>query len=176
MAFRQPYVSKAKIKIDAHKHDEQIKAIEEARRIEAALAEMEAECEEEEFGEESYEGEEEEIHFEYEDPFQVGRIDLSFPESTEEFKDSDQCYPPSYYTLSPKERLILLYAENFRHQFVINNCKRRPLVLALPNECNVQVNYFPQIAQANLLFINVFLIEIRMHYHTTNSISPHPFD
>lgn len=143
MAFRRPYVSKAKIKIDPHKHDEQIKAIEEARRAEAALAEMEAECEEEEYGEESYEGEEEEIHFESEDPFQVGRIDISFPETTEEFKDSDQCYQPSYYTLSPKERLLLLYAENFRHQFVINNCKRRPLVLALPNECNVQVNYFP---------------------------------
>ncbi|KNC23965.1 Coiled-coil domain-containing protein lobo, partial [Lucilia cuprina] len=71
---------------------------------------------------------------------QVGRIDLSFPETVEEFKDSIHCHPPSYYTISAKERLLLLHAENFRHQFVINNSNRRPLVLALPNECNVQVS------------------------------------
>ncbi|KAM8703708.1 hypothetical protein ACLKA7_008352 [Drosophila subpalustris] len=68
----------------------------------------------------------------------IGKIDLSFPETTEEFQNSPQCYPPSYYTLSPKERLLLLYAENFRKQFVLGHPKRRAMVLALPNECNVQ--------------------------------------
>lgn len=147
MAFRHPFVSKAKIKIDPHKHDEQIKAIEESHQLDEALIEMEADCEEEEYYGEDCEDEEEEIHYESEDPFQIGRIDISFPETIEEYKDSDQCYPISYYTLSPKERLLLLYAENFRHQFVINNCKRRPLVLALPNECNIQVNSFPRKSQ-----------------------------
>lgn len=137
------YTSKAKIKIDPHKHDNLIKAIEDAHREADRLAEFEAENE---CGEEDLiSGEEEELA-EYEtestlleDPFQIGRIDLSFPETIDEFKDSVHCYPPSYYTLSPKERLLLLYAENFRHQFVVQNTKRRPLVLAIPNECNVQV-------------------------------------
>ncbi|XP_037813549.1 coiled-coil domain-containing protein lobo [Lucilia sericata] len=138
---RQPYISKAKIKIDPHKHDDQIKSIEEAHQETARLAEMEAENADIE--EASYEEEEEleDLKIETvqnEDSRQVGRIDLSFPETVEEFKDSIHCYPPSYYTLSAKERLLLLYAENFRHQFVINNSNRRPLVLALPNECNVQ--------------------------------------
>ncbi|XP_036320532.1 coiled-coil domain-containing protein lobo-like [Rhagoletis pomonella] len=72
------------------------------------------------------------------EPVNIGRIDLSFPETAAEFANSSLCYPPSYYTLSPKERLLLLYAENFRSQFSTLYPKRRALVLALPNECNVQ--------------------------------------
>ncbi|KAM7359690.1 coiled-coil domain-containing protein lost boys [Cochliomyia hominivorax] len=132
------YISKAKIKIDLHKYDDELKAIEKAHRVE----EIEAECDEEEY---SYkEGDEEDFDgldfqpIQAEDSFNVGRIDLSFPETIEEFQDSVECYPPSYYTLSAKERVLLLYAENFRNQFVIRNSKRRPLVLAVPNECKVQ--------------------------------------
>ncbi|KAL9897654.1 coiled-coil domain-containing protein lost boys [Glossina fuscipes fuscipes] len=101
-----------------------------------------AELAAEEALEEECEEEEDEEYFEEllgnEDSTIVGRIDLAFPETIDEFADSELCYPPSYYTLSPKERLLLLYAENFRHQFIINNPNRRPLVLALPNECKVQ--------------------------------------
>ncbi|KAI8121788.1 Coiled-coil domain-containing protein lobo [Lucilia cuprina] len=138
---RQPYISKAKITIDSHKHDDQIKSIEEAQHEAVRLDYMDAKNAD--IKEARYEVEDKFDDLDNEtvqnkDSYQVGRIDLSFPETVEEFKDSIHCYPPSYYTISAKERLLLLYAENFRHQFVINNSKRRPLVLALPNECNVQ--------------------------------------
>ncbi|XP_055851877.1 coiled-coil domain-containing protein lobo [Episyrphus balteatus] len=66
-----------------------------------------------------------------------GRIDLAYPEHLE-FKSSSECYPRSYYTLSGKERLLLLFAENFRRQFNSSYPNRRPLLLATKNECNVQ--------------------------------------
>lgn len=46
--------------------------------------------------------------------------------------------PDSYFTLSPKEKLLLLFAENFRRQFKEHYSHRRPLVLAVENECQVQ--------------------------------------
>lgn len=47
-------------------------------------------------------------------------------------------FPKSYNTLSPKEKILLLYAENLRRQFKEKYPKRRPLVLACYNECKVQ--------------------------------------
>lgn len=46
--------------------------------------------------------------------------------------------PESYFSLSPKEKLLLLFAENFRRQFKELFQSRRPLVLAVENECRVQ--------------------------------------
>uniref|UniRef100_W8AYE9 Dynein regulatory complex subunit 7 n=1 Tax=Ceratitis capitata TaxID=7213 RepID=W8AYE9_CERCA len=128
------------VRIDPKQHEAKLKEIQERRRAEAeAIKEElleEALLDEEEMGEEEESAEE--VWSDVEAPFDIGRIDLSFPETSAEFADSLQCYPPSYYTLSPKERLLLLYAENFRKQFTTLYPKRRPLVLALPNECNVQ--------------------------------------
>lgn len=42
--------------------------------------------------------------------------------------------PESYFSLSPKEKLLLLFAENFRRQFKELFQTRRPLVLAVENE------------------------------------------
>ncbi|XP_017856256.1 PREDICTED: coiled-coil domain-containing protein lobo [Drosophila arizonae] len=123
--------------IDPNKHAAKLKEIEDRHAEELDMffgyeEEGEEECSE-------FENVESEFSLSEGDPaLQIGRIDLSFPETREEFQDSPQCYPPSYYTLSPKERLLLLYAENFRKQFVLNYPRRRALVLALPNECKVQ--------------------------------------
>jgi hypothetical protein len=46
--------------------------------------------------------------------------------------------PTPYFTLSPKEKLLLVFAENFRRQYKQLYPKRRPLVLAVENECKVQ--------------------------------------
>uniref|UniRef100_A0A1A9W7D8 Probable deoxycytidylate deaminase n=1 Tax=Glossina brevipalpis TaxID=37001 RepID=A0A1A9W7D8_9MUSC len=130
----QPFVST----IDPSRHAEALKQLEDRHAEEARLAEIAAEEALEEEGEEEEDEEYSEELMENEDAIMIGRIDMAFPETTEEFADSELCYPPSYYTLSPKERLILLYVENFRHQYIINNPNRRPLVMALPNECKVQ--------------------------------------
>ncbi|KAH8366753.1 hypothetical protein KR200_005055 [Drosophila serrata] len=125
--------------IDPSRHSSKFKEIDEAK----ALAESEGAYDEEE--EAYYEeemGDYVESDFSLSDgepALNIGKIDLSFPETIEEFENSPQCYPPSYYTLSPKERLLLLYAENFRKQLVLSYPKKRAMVLALPNECKVQV-------------------------------------
>lgn len=129
------------IRIDPKKHEAKLKEIEERHIAEVlaaqqevldeALLDQEEMCEEEDIIEEQWS--------EIESPLDVGRIDISFTETANEFANSPQCYPPSYYTLSPKERMLLLYAENFRKQFATLYPGRRPLVLALPNECNIQV-------------------------------------
>lgn len=53
-------------------------------------------------------------------------------------KPEYQQYPQSYYTLSPKEKLLLVFAENFRRQYKELYPSRQPLVLAVENECQVQ--------------------------------------
>ncbi|XP_030383025.1 coiled-coil domain-containing protein lobo [Scaptodrosophila lebanonensis] len=123
--------------IDPLKHAAKLKEIEEHIAADAAAAALAAQ-EEEQFEEEEEMCESEFSLSEGEPAFGIGKIDLSFPETVAEFENSPQCYPPSYYTLSPKERLILLYGENFRKQFVVRYPKRRALVLAPQNECNVQ--------------------------------------
>ncbi|XP_052846289.1 coiled-coil domain-containing protein lobo [Drosophila gunungcola] len=124
--------------IDPTRHSDKFKEIDEIRRSQATESDFVDEMEGE------YEVEMEEMKSsefslsEGEPALNIGKIDLSFPETIEEFENSPQCYPPSYYTLSPKERLLLLYAENFRKQLVLTYPKKRAMVLALPNECKVQ--------------------------------------
>ncbi|XP_073835031.1 coiled-coil domain-containing protein lost boys [Musca autumnalis] len=133
MQRKRDYTSKAKIKIDPHKHDEQLREIEERHEeIEDAVVADEEFQEAEECSDKQIDAGYSEVNMD------IGRIDISFSEAGFDDYNDQHCYPPSYYTLSPKERLLLLYAENFRHQFFITNLNPRPLVLALPNECNVQ--------------------------------------
>ncbi|CRK88935.1 CLUMA_CG002657, isoform A [Clunio marinus] len=66
---------------------------------------------------------------------EFGVIYTCFPENRDE-KFSH--HPESYFTLSSKEKLLLLFAENFRRQFKEHYASRRPLVLAVENECQVQ--------------------------------------
>jgi hypothetical protein len=65
-----------------------------------------------------------------------GMIYTCFPEARN--KPEFSHLPESYYTLSPKEKLVLVFAENFRRQYKELFPKRRPLVLAVENECHVQ--------------------------------------
>uniref|UniRef100_A0A0K8VKB0 Dynein regulatory complex subunit 7 n=1 Tax=Bactrocera latifrons TaxID=174628 RepID=A0A0K8VKB0_BACLA len=128
------------VRIDPKKHEEKLKEIEERFKTDIPAAPEEA-LDEVLLGvEEMYEEENaaKEKYSEIESSLAVGHIDLTFTETANEFANSPQCYPPSYYTLSPKERILLLYAENFRKQFVTLYPDRRPLVLALANECNIQ--------------------------------------
>lgn len=73
---------------------------------------------------------------------QLGLIHTNFPENESPEFEGRTVFPSSYNTLSPKERLLLLFAENFRRQFNELYPERLPLVLAVANECGVQVCYF----------------------------------
>lgn len=66
----------------------------------------------------------------------LGMIYTCFPEARN--KPEYSHLPDSYFTLSPKEKLVLVFAENFRRQYKELFPKRRPLVLAVENECHVQ--------------------------------------
>lgn len=65
----------------------------------------------------------------------IGRISLEFADADAE---KYSAYPISYYTFSAKERLLLIFTENFRRQFKYTYPERKPLVLAIPNECAIQ--------------------------------------
>lgn len=65
----------------------------------------------------------------------IGRISLEFIDGDAE-KYSE--YPETYYTFSARERLLLIFTENFRRKFVSTYPERKPLVLAIPNECGIQ--------------------------------------
>lgn len=70
----------------------------------------------------------------------IGIIDTSFPENENyEFEGITE-FPKSYFTLTPKERLMLLFLENVRRQMQMLYPKRSPPIMAIPNECGVQVN------------------------------------
>lgn len=65
----------------------------------------------------------------------IGRISLQFYDGV----CPPECnYAKTYYTVSGKERLMLIFAENFRRQYVDLNPRRNPLVLAVQNECEIQ--------------------------------------
>lgn len=70
----------------------------------------------------------------------LGIIHTNFPEQLDaDFRFEDiGPFPESYRTLNSKERLLLLFAENFRLQYGRRFPQRRPRILALPNECGVQ--------------------------------------
>lgn len=59
-------------------------------------------------------------------------------------------FPESYYSNSDKEKVALLYAENFRRQFSTVYPNRKLLFLATENECGVQVSSFPK-CNSNLI-------------------------
>lgn len=65
----------------------------------------------------------------------IGRISLEFIDA--DAKDYSE-YPDTYYTFSARERFLLIYTETFRRKFVSNHPERKPLVLAIPNECAIQ--------------------------------------
>ncbi|CAO1418704.1 unnamed protein product [Diamesa tonsa] len=66
---------------------------------------------------------------------EAGTIYTCFPENHDsQFVN----LPKIYYTLSSKEKILLLFIENFRRQFKEIYPNRRPLVLALLNECHIQ--------------------------------------
>lgn len=58
-------------------------------------------------------------------------------DSEDEIKNNN--YPESYYNLTSKERLLLLFAENLRRQYRVKYENRKPCVLAVKNECEIEV-------------------------------------
>lgn len=68
---------------------------------------------------------------------EFGTIYTCFPQRSPENEEFSH-FPVSYFTLSEKEKLLLLFAENFRRQYKEVYPSRRPLVLAVENECRVQ--------------------------------------
>lgn len=70
----------------------------------------------------------------------LGVITLCWPEIKEPGFEGRTNFPESYYTNNDKERLCLLYAENFRRQFTNLYKTRRPILLACENECGIQVS------------------------------------
>lgn len=73
--------------------------------------------------------------------YELGVVNLCWPEITEPVFETRTSFPKSYYTNSTKERLLLAYAENFRRQYNFHYKYkfRKPLLLQVPNECGLQV-------------------------------------
>lgn len=72
--------------------------------------------------------------------YELGVVNLCWPEITEPVFETRTCFPESYYTNTTKERLLLAYAENFRRQYQFHFKPRKPLLLQAPNECGLQVD------------------------------------
>ncbi|XP_068619286.1 dynein regulatory complex subunit 7 [Battus philenor] len=70
--------------------------------------------------------------------YELGVVNLCWPEIKEPVFETRSCFPKSYYTNTDKERLLLAYAENFRRQHQLFYSFRRPLLLQAPNECGLQ--------------------------------------
>ncbi|XP_047537155.1 dynein regulatory complex subunit 7 [Vanessa atalanta] len=70
--------------------------------------------------------------------YELGVINLCWPEINEPVFETRTCFPKSYFINTNKERLLLAYAENFRRQFQFHYRSRRPLFLQAPNECGLQ--------------------------------------
>lgn len=71
--------------------------------------------------------------------YELGVVNMCWPDINDPVFETRTCFPPSYYTNSPKERLLLAYAENFRRQYNFHFKMRRPILLQVPNECGLQV-------------------------------------
>lgn len=79
---------------------------------------------------------------------ELGLIKLCWPTIDKPEFENRLNFPKHYTTNSNKEKLLLLYAENFRRQFCHRFPKRKPLYLASENECGLQVSlYFKLKAQ-----------------------------
>lgn len=84
---------------------------------------------------------------------QRGVIWLSFPETSRPCIDNQ--FPTSYTSTTSKERLLLLFAENFRRQFSVAFEQRRPLILAVANEAGIQKFVSTTIRSTTLLFADL---------------------
>lgn len=72
--------------------------------------------------------------------YELGLVTLAWPPIVNPHFDNITHFPESYTTNTDKEKLALLYAENFRRQYINSFPNRRPLILAVENECGLQVN------------------------------------
>lgn len=70
---------------------------------------------------------------------ELGIITLCWPEIKDPMFEDRTNFPNSYLSNSNKEKLLLLYAENFRRQFLFKYQHRKPLFLAADNECGMKV-------------------------------------
>lgn len=66
----------------------------------------------------------------------AGRVLLDFSEGRSVV--DDRLCPKSYFTVSQKERLLLIYGEFFRRKYLEVKPRRNPLILAVRNECEVE--------------------------------------
>lgn len=71
---------------------------------------------------------------------ELGLITLSWPPIDIPTFENRKKWPNSYIENSKKEKLALLFAENFRRQYINLYPNRRQLVLAVDNECGIQVS------------------------------------
>lgn len=70
----------------------------------------------------------------------LGLIKLCWPDISQYHFANKGGFPESYISNSEKEKVLLLYAENFRLQFSQMYPSRRPLFLVCENECGIQVS------------------------------------
>ncbi|XP_046658488.1 dynein regulatory complex subunit 7-like [Homalodisca vitripennis] len=68
----------------------------------------------------------------------LGVIKLHWPTLDTKLPDSAKTFPETYIKNSNKEKVLLLYAENFRKQYHANFPTKKPLLLAAENECGIQ--------------------------------------
>lgn len=71
---------------------------------------------------------------------ELGLIKLSWPINESYDPGSSIHLPSTYQSNNEKEKLLLWYAENFRKQYRIVYPQRKPIVLAVDNEYNIQVS------------------------------------
>lgn len=71
--------------------------------------------------------------------YELGLINLAWPPIKYAEFEGRSTWPISYLENSNKERLLLVYTENMRRQFISLYPDRRILVLAAENECGLQV-------------------------------------
>lgn len=74
--------------------------------------------------------------------YELGKIILAWPPIFNVEFEGKKFFPEKYTKNSEKEKLSLLYAENFRRQFIHMFPNRRPLLLAADNECGLQVFFY----------------------------------
>ncbi|KOB64961.1 Uncharacterized protein OBRU01_23415 [Operophtera brumata] len=84
--------------------------------------------------------------------YELGVINLCWPEITDPVFETRTCFPESYYTNSKKERLLLAYAENFRRQYLLHFKPQKPLLLQAPTECGLQKMVCTTIRPTKLCF------------------------
>lgn len=79
----------------------------------------------------------------------IGKISLEFIDA-DPVKYSE--YPSTYHTYSAKERLMLIFVEYFRRQYIATCPDRKRLVLAIQNECDIQKFVSTTIRPTSFLF------------------------